>query len=58
MTIYKPLRQDPVTQEYYYNGKWYDSYPFDEIEKDEAALDEYWNREIDRKRDREGKHGI
>jgi len=45
--------RDPETGEYRYNGKWYDSWPREEIEKDEAALDEYWEREQDRKRDKE-----
>ena len=44
-------RQDPETGEYRYNGKWYDYYPSEEVEADEGALDEYWDREYCRKRD-------
>jgi len=46
-----PLPQrDSVTGEYRYNGKWYDYYPSEEIEQDEAALDEHYDREMDRRR--------
>ena len=44
-------RQDPETREWRYNGKWYDQYPSEELEKDEAAYDDHWNREFRRKRD-------
>ena len=54
MTTYKPLRQDPVTQEYYYNNKWYDSYPTEQIEADEAALYEY----LEQKRDQKKEEGL
>ena len=54
---YKRLYQDLETGEYRYNGKWWDSYPYDEIEADEAALDEHWEREQDRKRDKELEYG-
>ena len=40
--------QDRETGEWRYNGKWFDNYPYDEVEADEAALDEYWDRERDR----------
>ena len=43
--------QDPETGEWRYNGKWWDTYPSEELEKDETAYDEYWQRELDRKRD-------
>lgn len=46
-TLYK----DPVTGEYRYNGKWWNYYPHDEIEADEAAWDDHWEREQDRRRD-------
>ena len=46
---------DPETGEYRYNGRWWDHYPSEEIEAYEAAKDEYWEREQDRKRDEEGK---
>lgn len=53
--IYRP-RQDPETGEWRYNGKWWDHWPGEEIEADKAALDEYYDREYDRKRDEEGKY--
>ena len=43
--------KDPETGEWKYNGKWFNHYPDEEIEADEAALDEYWERRQDRKRD-------
>ena len=49
-----PLPQrDGVTGEYRYNNKWYGHYPSEEMEQDEAALDEYWDRKMDRRRDEE-----
>ena len=45
--------QDPETGEWRYKGKWWASYPNEEVEKDENALDEYWDRELDRRRDEE-----
>ena len=55
MKKYKPMYQDPATGEYRYKGNWYDNYPSEELEADEAAYEEYWDREYDRKRDEEGK---
>jgi len=43
--------QDPETREWRYNEKWYDQYPSEELEKDEAAYDDHWDREFRRKRD-------
>ena len=43
--------QDPETREWRYNGKWYDQYSSEELEKDEAAYDDHWDREFRRKRD-------
>ena len=49
----KPMpHQDPETKEWRYNSKWWDYYPSEEIEADEAALDEYWERERDSRRDK------
>jgi len=56
MKKYKPVHQDPATGEYRYKNKWYDNYPSEELESDEAAYDEHWDREYDRKRDEEGKY--
>lgn len=50
MKIISP-HQDPETGEWQYNGKWHDEYPSEELEKDEAALDEHWDREFNRRRD-------
>lgn len=44
-------RQDPETGEWRYNGKWYDDYPSDELEMDEAAIDDYYDREFRRRRE-------
>lgn len=52
MTTYRPLRQDPITQEHFYNNKWYDSYPSEQIKANEEAMDEYWEWQIDRKQDK------
>ena len=43
-------RQDPETGEWRYNGKWWDC-SSDELEADEAAYEDYWDREYNRKRD-------
>jgi len=43
--------QDPETGEYRYNNKWYDSYPNEELEKDQEAYDRYWDMEYARKGD-------
>ena len=48
--IILPAR-DPETGEYRYKGRWWSSYPNEELAKDENALDEYWDREFDRRRD-------
>lgn len=48
--IIKP-HQDSETGEWRYNGKWYDLYPSEKLEKDEEALDRYWDMEYARKRD-------
>lgn len=45
-----PPKQDPETGEWRYRGKWFDDYPSEELEKDDAAYDEACDREIDRKR--------
>ena len=50
-------RQDPETGEWRCNGKWWDKFPSEELEADEGAYDDYWDREYDRKRDEEGKYG-
>lgn len=44
-------RQDPETWEWRYNGKWYDQYPSEDLERDEAALDDYFDRELHRRRE-------
>ena len=51
--IHRP-HQDLETGEWRYNGKWYGCYPAEEVEKDEAALDDYWERRQNNRRDREG----
>ena len=48
---YKTVDYDTITGEYYYDGKWWDSYPSEQIEADKAVADEYWGREQDRRRD-------
>ena len=40
--------RDPETGEWRYNGKWYDYYPDEELEADECALDDYWERKRNR----------
>ena len=47
---YRALTMDPHTGEYYYRGKWYDSYPEDEIEKSKYEED-MANDQIERNRD-------
>ena len=49
------VKKDPVTGEYFFNGKWYDHYPAKEVEDFEGAVDEYWERKLDEKRDTIGK---
>ena len=44
-------RQDPETGEWRYNGRWWDEYPNEELEKDEAAIDDYYDREFRRRRE-------
>ena len=46
-----PPHYDPETGEYRYNGRWYDYYPSEEVEKDEAAYDEHCDREFRRRRE-------
>ena len=46
-----PPHRDPETGEYRYNGRWHDEYPSEEVEKDEGALDEYYDREFRRRRE-------
>lgn len=48
----KVPQYDHVTGECRYGGKWWDSYPHEEIEAEEVALDEYWERKQDRRRDK------
>jgi len=43
--------QDPETGEWRYHGKWYDYFPSEEVEKDEAALEDYWERKFNRMRE-------
>ena len=47
----KTPNQDLETGEWRYKGKWYDSYPSEELEKDEAAYDDYCDREFRRKKE-------
>ena len=37
---------DRETEEWRYNGRWYDYYPSEEVEKDEAAYDEHCDRKF------------
>ena len=53
--ILRPM-QDYATGEYRYNGKWYSYYPKDEIAHDQAELDNYWQQELDGKRDEARKY--
>ena len=43
--------QDPETHEWRYRGKWWNAYPSEELEKDEAAYDMYWDQEFHRRGD-------
>ena len=43
-------RRDPETGEWRYRGKWYNSYPGDEIEADEAAYEDEMDRRMDERR--------
>ena len=44
-------RQDSETGEWRYNGKWWDYWPSEELEADEAALNQYWEHKQDERRD-------
>ena len=46
-----PPRRDPETGEWHYRGRWFDEYPSEEVEKDEAAYDEHCDREFRRRRE-------
>ncbi|MFH1953141.1 MAG: hypothetical protein ABIL06_16175 [Pseudomonadota bacterium] len=45
--------RDPETGEWRYAGRWWDEYPTEEVEKDEAAYDEHCDREFRRQREDE-----
>ena len=42
--------RDPETEEWRYNGRWYEYYPSEEVETDEAAYDEHCAREQSEKK--------
>ena len=44
-------RQDEITKEWFFNGKWYDLYPHQEVNEYNARYDEYLERKLDEKRD-------
>ena len=46
------LKKDEYTGEYLYKNKWYDHYPAEEIDKDEAAREDAYEEY------KENKHGI
>ena len=47
----KTPRYDPETGEWRYGGRYYDEYPSDEVEQDEAAYDKHFNQEFRRRRE-------
>lgn len=51
MRLNKHPRQDPVTKEWFFNGKWYDRYPGKEIKDRQDMIDEYWEQKFDEARD-------
>lgn len=52
MPKYKGAIKDAATGEWFFNGKWYDHYPHEEIEKYNAELDEYYERKHDERKER------
>ena len=49
----KHPKQDPVTKEWLWRGKWYAQYPRREIEEYNARYDEWMERKLDEMRDEE-----
>jgi hypothetical protein len=47
-------RQDELTKEWFFNGKWYDDYPGQEANDYNSAYDGWMEQKFDEKRD-EGK---
>jgi hypothetical protein len=47
-------RQDPLTREWFFNGKWHDHYPGREEEEYNQKYDQYMEEKLDYLRD-EGK---
>jgi hypothetical protein len=47
-------RQDPETGEWFFNGKWHDHYPYQEVQDWNESYDRYMEDKFDRMRD-EGK---
>ena len=44
-------RHDPVTGEYFWNGKWYDSYPKDEVDEYNMKHDMWMESKFEEKRE-------
>jgi len=44
-------KQDDLTKEWLFNGKWHDTYPTKEVEDWNDRYDEYMERKLDEKRE-------
>ncbi len=44
------VKHDPTTDEYYFNGKWYDHYPAEEVEDYQSRYDEAQERKWEERR--------
>ena len=52
MIISKPQPQhDSDTGEWLYRGKWHDKYPYAEIDRDDAAYEDYQDARMERLRE-------
>jgi len=49
-------KQDLATKEWHYQGVWYDYFPSEEMERDEAEFDDSWDRELERMREEGRRH--
>lgn len=45
-------RQDELTHEWWFNGKWHDEYPGKEVEEYNSRYDEYMERKFDEMREK------
>ncbi|RPI53102.1 MAG: hypothetical protein EHM49_04700 [Deltaproteobacteria bacterium] len=52
------LNHDPYTGEWCYRGIWYDHYPADKIEADEAAREDYIKQRLKPATDQNGKNAV